>query len=1026
MKTSAPKTLRHRAALLLLGMSLVAGLPPADKPAFALDPDRGIDQYRHTRWTRDDGAPAPIHAIAQTRDGYLWLASGDGLFRFDGIAFERMDADVEDATGGPRTLLVTKNGDLWTSYSASGRFAVYRRGKLSFVPTPRFDGEVVHMIQTPDGDIWAAIGQVGRPLLRYRNGAWTEVQPTAGFGRDSNTGLAVTRDGALWVAYRDKIFRKQNGSDRFELVISQPGMRSHLATDSEGRLWARDTLGVRPVTGPGGRWSGKPAAFSYPTEKVRRGFTIRFDKDGNLWVARRGDGIERLRLPSALGPGHAPAPSTEFLAADGLTSDATLAVFEDREGNIWVATSLGLDRFRNANVATEKALTKPAAFGDILHVARDGSVIIAQADSIYRARAHAAPELLEGGTAEPEAVCDGPGGAIWVVLADRILAISGTSRRSLARPSGTETGIYACGLDRWGRMWMTAAGSGLYRQTASGWFNIPAKPEKQEFYPTQLVRDPAQGDVWMIWGTDRFARLEAEGQTLVTANRPSLGTIYTMAPAQTGILIAGADRIGRLKDGRITALGFDRVPGLRGVNGIAQTATGETWALGYQGFVRMRSADFERALTDPQFTAPHRVFDFVDGLPDRYARQSMQSLVQGGDGRIWGATLAGTVWIDPAHIQANKLPPPVAIGTLIAGGVKYFDPDQVRLPAGSSSLTFGFAALSLGVPERVQIRYRLEGQDADWIDPGGRRQASYTNLGPGTYRFRVIAANEDGIWNRKGAVLEVTIPPTFLQSIWFKMLAALVLLALGAAAYLFRVRQLEARLQGRFDVRIAERERIARELHDTLLQGFQALMLQFKAGVNRLPASERKPLDEALARAQGVLVEGRDRVRDLRAPRSDAGLETVLLDLARDITAGSGIDVRMASEGTPHGLHPIAFEEIERICEEAIRNVVHHSEAGTLRIDLLWGARDLKLALRDDGKGIPEDVASQGSRSGHYGLVGMRERAERIGADLTVSSRPGSGTEVVLSIPAAAAYGGRPPGLFERLRSLFPLRKHKP
>lgn len=1011
---------------MLLAMSLIAGTMLAERPAFALDPNRGIDQYRHTRWTRDDGAPAPIHAIAQTPDGYLWLASGEGLFRFDGIAFERMDAAVEDETGGPRTLLVAKNGDLWTSYSASGRFAVYRRGKLSFVPTPRFDGEVVHMIQTPDGDIWAAIGQVGRPLLRYRKGSWTEVQPTAGHGRDSNTGLAVTRDGALWAAYRDKIFRKQNGSERFELMISQPGMRSHLSVDAEGRLWARDTLGVRPVTGPGGRWSGKPAAFNYPTNKVRRGFTIKFDRDGNLWVARRGDGIERLRMPSALGPDHAPAPSTEFLAADGLTSDATIAVFEDREGNIWVATSLGLDRFRNANVAVEKALTKPAAYGDILHVARDGSVIIAQADSIYRARPRAAPELVEGGTGEPEAICDGPGESIWVVLGERILVISPTSRRSLARPLGTETGIYGCGLDRWGRMWMTAAGSGLFRQTANGWFNIPAKAEKQEFYPTQMVRDPAQGDVWMIWGTDRFARLDAEGQTLLTANRPSLGTIYTMAPTRAGIWIAGADRFGRLKDGRITSFGFARVPGLRGVNGIVQTADGETWALGYQGFVRMRSADLDRALSDPKFTAPYRLFDFVDGLPDRYARQSMQSLVQSGDGRIWGATLAGTVWIDPAHITSNKLPPPVAIGTLIAGGVKYFDPKQIRLPAGSSSLTFGFAALSLGVPERVQVRYRLEGQDAEWVDPGRRRQASYTNLGPGTYRFRVIAANEDGVWNRKGAVLEVTIPPTFLESIWFKMLVGLLLLALGAAAYLFRVRQLEARLQGRFDVRIAERERIARELHDTLLQGFQALMLQFKAGVNRLPAGERKPLDEALARAQGILVEGRDRVRDLRAPRSDTGLETVLLDLARDITTGSGIDVRMTSEGTPHGLHPIAFEEIERICEEAIRNVVHHSGAGSLRIDLLWGARDLKLALRDDGKGIPEDVALQGSRAGHYGLVGIRERADRIGAELTISSRPGGGTEVALSIPAAGAYSSRPVGIVQRLRSLFPLRKRMP
>jgi signal transduction histidine kinase len=448
--------------------------------------------------------------------------------------------------------------------------------------------------------------------------------------------------------------------------------------------------------------------------------------------------------------------------------------------------------------------------------------------------------------------------------------------------------------------------------------------------------------------------------------------------------------------------------------------------LGPRGNTRLRADDFDRAFRHPDTIVSGRRFDFVDGLPDRYARQSIRSLVQGGDGRIWAATLAGTVWIDPKRIKTNTVPPPVSIGALVADGKKYLDPINVQLPAGTSSLTIGFAALSLSVPERNRILYKLEGQDAKWVNPAGRRLATYTNLGPGKYRFRVIAANADGFWNREGATLEITIPPTFLQSIWFKMLVGLVLLALGAIAYLLRVRQLEARLQARFDVRIAERERIARELHDTLLQGFQALMLQFKAGVNRLPASERKPLDDALVRAQGVLVEGRDRVRDLRAPRSDAGLETVLLDLAADIATGSCIDVRMTSEGTPQGLHPIVFEEIERICEEAIRNVVHHSEARSLRIDLLWGARDLKLAIRDDGKGIPEDVAAQGSRSGHYGLVGMRERAERIGADLTVSSRLGNGTEVVLSIPAAAAYSGRAPGLFERFRSLFSLRKRMP
>lgn len=1013
----------NRSTFSRLLVALIVSVAANPVAVVALDPDRSIHQYRHTKWTRDDGAPAPIHAIAQGRDGYLWLASGDGLFRFDGLAFERIDRDIRDETGGPRTLLVAANGDIWTSYSASGKLAVYRHGQLRFIPAPPFEGEIIDLIQTPDGDVWAAIGQIGRPMLRYRKGAWTEIQPTDGFGRDSFHSFAVTRDGALWISYTDKILRKRAGADRFELASSQADTRPHLALDREGRLWARDAMGVRPLTGVGGQWTGRPAPFSHPTNKVRRGFVTTFDRDGNFWVARRADGIERLRVPSPLGPKHAVASSSEYLAKDGLTSDSANAIFEDREGNIWVATSLGLDRFRNANIAVEPELTRPAAYGDILHTARDGSVYIAQADAVFRANPGRSPEALLAGTGEPEAMCDGPGEAVWVVLADRILVIAGEVQTSLARPPNTETGIYECGLDRWGRMWMTGAASGLFRRTDRGWFHMPGQPEEQVFYPTQMVRDAISGDSWLIWGVNRFARLDYEGQTFVPADQPrSLGEVHTMAPTRAGILLAGSEGIGRMTDGKIAFLPIDRAQPLRGANGIVQTNKGETWALGHRGFYRMRTQDLDRVFADPAFKLSGRLFDFVDGLPDRYSRQSFRSLVQGGDGRLWGTTLAGTVWIDPSHITQNKTPPPVAIGTLFAAGKRYLDPKHISLPSGSSSLAIGFAALNLGMPERAELRYKLEGQDETWVDPGSRRQATYTNLGPGKYRFRVIAANEDGVWNRTGATLEVTIPPTFLQSVWFKLLFALALLLVGAGFYALRVRQLEARLQNRFDIRIAERERIARELHDTLLQGFQALMLQFKAGVNRLPEPQQKPLNEALTRAQSVLVEGRDRVRDLRTPHSDVDLGSALHALASDVARDSGLEIRLISEGAPHDIHSLVHEEIERITEEAVRNAINHAQASTLEILVVWEARRLLVAIRDNGVGIPDDVASQGAREGHFGMIGMRERAGRIGGELVVSSRPGRGTEVALSLPGRVAYRDRRAGWIDRLFSLLPLR----
>jgi signal transduction histidine kinase len=334
-------------------------------------------------------------------------------------------------------------------------------------------------------------------------------------------------------------------------------------------------------------------------------------------------------------------------------------------------------------------------------------------------------------------------------------------------------------------------------------------------------------------------------------------------------------------------------------------------------------------------------------------------------------------------------------------------------------VTFSFAALSLRIPERVQVRYYLEGQDEGWVNPRLRRQAFYTNLGPGRYRFRVIAANENGIWNRSGAVLDVTIPPTFGQSVWFKLLVVLLLGALMGAIYVMRVRQVTAQLQNRFDIRIAERERIARELHDTLLQSVQGLLLQFKAIANRLSENQdlRRSLDAALTRAQNLLIEGRDRVKELRSEGMTAELADALLQRASAALAGDRPGIVLTQEGTSRRLHPLVREELEWIAEEAVRNAVAHAQASTIEILLQWSQRGLRLAIRDDGSGLPASVLAGGRRQGHFGLIGIHERAERIGGILTITSRQAAATEVTVEVPAHAAYEDYRAGLHDRLWS---------
>jgi signal transduction histidine kinase len=419
----------------------------------------------------------------------------------------------------------------------------------------------------------------------------------------------------------------------------------------------------------------------------------------------------------------------------------------------------------------------------------------------------------------------------------------------------------------------------------------------------------------------------------------------------------------------------------------------------------MQAQAFARSLSDPAYDAPVRIFGPSDGLLSRHASQSWRSLVQGGDGRLWLATATGTAWIDPAGIPINRLAPSLAITKLEGRGVLERDPTAVQLKAGTSDLAISFSALSLGSPERVQVRYRLEGHDEDWVDPGQRRQAFYTNLRPGSYRFQVIAANEDGIWNRNGATLSFTIAPTFLQSIWFKFLCAIGVLGLASAAYLLRMRQVTAKLRDRFQIRIAERERIARELHDTWLQGVQGLMLSFQSVANRLPADSalRASVDGTLDRADNLIVDGRRRLRDLRRRAADTDLGQALADSAREVISSQS-EARITIEGTQRPLDPTVAEELLRIAEEAMRNAVQHGDDVEIEVALVYARLELRLVIRDDGPGLPDDVLATGQRSGHFGLQGMQERAERIGARLEISSQPRRGTEVRITLPSLRAY----------------------
>jgi signal transduction histidine kinase len=383
------------------------------------------------------------------------------------------------------------------------------------------------------------------------------------------------------------------------------------------------------------------------------------------------------------------------------------------------------------------------------------------------------------------------------------------------------------------------------------------------------------------------------------------------------------------------------------------------------------------------------------------------------DGRIWYVGFDGVSVIDPLHFPFNKLPPPVQIEQVTADRKTYGAAQGLRLPALVRDLAIDYVALSFVAPEQVKFRYKLEGYDNEWQDAGNRRQAIYTNLPPRAYRFRVMAANNSGVWNEEGALLEFSIAPAFYQTTWFRLAILVISLFVLWAAYRLRVRQLAHQFNMTMEARVSERIRIARDLHDTLLQSFQGLLLRFQSASKILPArpvEAKQRLDSALDQAAQAITEGRDAVQGLRSSAFETndlanGITAIATELTSDSSGIESPAIDVEVQGAPRNLNPIVRDEAYRIAGEALRNAFRHAQARRIAVKIRYGEGLFRLRVRDDGKGIDEKTIRQ-QPAGHFGLNGMRERAEIVGGRLEVRSRLDSGTEVELSIPGAIAYDG--------------------
>jgi signal transduction histidine kinase/ligand-binding sensor domain-containing protein len=976
-----------------------------------LNPALDVSQYAHTPWRISDGfAKGYIYSIAQTPDGYLWLGTEFGLLRFDGVR-TLPPPDPNFPTARINRLLAASDGTLWIA-SAKG-LASWKAGKL--VQYPEFAGLAVSsLLEDHEGTIWA--GGSGR-LCAIRKGT---IQCDGEDGRLGRALLSLYEyKGSFWVA-TSGLWRWQPGPLKFYPVPGPAPVIYDLIEGDNGVLWLAMSGGVRQLVN--GKVETSPVAAAGPSTPYR----LLRDREGGLWIGTQGGGLLHVHQ----------GRTDIFTSADGLSGDRVYGLFEDREGSIWAATDGGLDRFRDIAVATisVKQGLSSAAVGSVL-AARDGSVWIGSDGAnqwdhgqitIYRKR-NSSPRLAQQRNAR-EINDDGlPDGGVQSLFQDSRGRIWVSTPRGVAYfedgrfvsvGAVPSTAVHAMAEESAGSLWISDRNLGLFHLMDGRlveqirWTKLGQK----EPVFAALVPDRVPGGLWLGFFQGGVAYFK-DGQiraSYAADDGLGQGAVNDLRLDRGGTLWAATEGgLSRLKSGRIATLTSKNGLPCDAVHWSIEDDAGSVWLTTPCGLVRLASAELEAWAADATRTIKAEVFDSSDGVRNFAAAGGYSPRVaKSADGKLWFSVFDGVSVVDPRHLPFNALPPPVQIEQITADRKIYGVDAKLRLPPLVRELQIDYTALSFVAPEKVRFRYKLEGHDSEWTDAGTRRQAFYNDLRPRNYRFRVMASNNSGVWNEAGASFDFSVDPKYYQTRWFQASCVVASLAVLAGLYRLRVKYLEKRLRIRMEERVNERTRIARDLHDTLLQSFQGTLLRLHAVGYLLPedSKARTQLDDVVEQARGAITEGRDAIQGLRSSA------TVTNDLAQAIgKTGQELaadpnapEFDLQVEGASRELDPIVRDEAYRIACEALRNAFLHAEAKRIEVEIHYDPRRLRLRVRDNGKGIDPKVLSEGGRAGHHGLPGMHERAKLAGGKLTVWSELNSGAEIELIIPASVAYAKSP------------------
>ena len=970
-------------------------------------------QVGHDSWTFKEGAPTNVEALAQTGDGFLWLGTSGGLFRFDGVRFEAFNSPSGDRllSNSVRALFAPASGGLWIGYLFGG-FSFINNGRVknysSDPATPT--GSVNNFDQGRDGIVWAATTS---GLWRFEHSNWRHIA-TGNF----NT-VGFDRDGVLFALAETKLFCKRPGHEQIQLIKEDPSLtyETKFTVDADGAVVTSPAMDQRA---PKSSSNPEDRLAAYPV--LRNGCAQIVDRANSFWMTCNAERLVHFtssehgyNFLNKANPGN--SETYDF------NSDS-FAKLVDRENNIWFGATTGLHRFFYSPLV-QQVFPKPIARRFVLAADDNGAVwSSAEVSDLYH--------LSKGKTATLKKRTDwmtayrAPDTTFWFGGNAGLFHLVGGNLVQTELPQEVANmGMYlqAITQDREGGLWVSFGRHGLYRLADGIWTLFGGRQDLPKTGVVCEFTDSAKR-VWFGFTNNQLAVLENDQVRVFGPNDGvRVGNITAIHGRGAAIWIGGEFGLQQFDGGLFHTITAVNPQWLRGISGIVETAGGDLWLNGLFGIFHIRRTEISAALKDPTYRLAGEHFGRREGMPGFAGElRPLPTIIEGSDERLWIATTNGLVWLDPANAQKRVLQPSVTIQSVSADDKFYESGVPLTFPARTANVEINFAAVSLSNPEAVRFRYRLQEKDKDWHEASTANPVAYRNLSPGQYHFIVNASDTSGVWSEKVANVDFTILPAFYQTSWFVLLCIAAGLFVIWTLYQLRVAQVARAISVRFDERLAERTRIARELHDTLLQTVQGSKLVAENALENPDDSThlRRAMEQLSGWLDQATEEGRAALNSLRTSTLETNdLAAALRRATQECWFNKAIAVKFLATGGPRDMHPVARDEIYRIGYEAIRNACEHASASNLEITLNY-ARDLTLRVNDDGIGMKAAVLADG-KEGHFGLQGMRERAERIGSKLTLVSSASSGTQITLVVPGNVVFRKSSATRFEIIKTFLRL-----